>query len=188
MPEPVDVVVCEMLHVGLLREKQVEVIQSFKTRYQARFGPALPLFVPEASFQAFQPVQQTFEMHGYYAPVLFFQQPGATHERTRELAPPTLFQTVQYEKELPDECSWAGTFSIGEAGTLNALRFVTKNVLAVLLDEQRTVDWFNQYLILPLEDPFSVEAEDSINIRFGYRPGAQIEDLANSLEVGRASP
>ena len=29
-PEPIDVVICEMLHVGLLREKQLEVIDAFK--------------------------------------------------------------------------------------------------------------------------------------------------------------
>jgi hypothetical protein len=35
-PEPVDVVICEMIHVGMLREKQVEVIESFKRRYTER--------------------------------------------------------------------------------------------------------------------------------------------------------
>jgi type I protein arginine methyltransferase len=184
-PEPVDVVVCEMLHVGLLREKQVEVIDAFKRRYRAEFGPALPVFVPEASIQALQPVQQTFETYGFYAPVPFFQQPGVVHEATQELAPPVLFQTVDYGKELPGECAWDGTLAVHQAGTLNAVRFVTKNVLAVLLDEQRTVDWFNQYLILPLDKPLAVEAGDTLAARFAYRPGAQIEELAASLEVER---
>ena len=181
-PEPVDVVVCEMLHVGLLREKQVEVIASFKKRYQAKFG-ALPTFVPEASIQGLQPVQQTFESHGLYAPAPFFQQPDAIQEKTRELAPPTLFQTVDYAKELPAECAWDGELSIAEAGVLNALRFVTKNVLAILLAGGRTIDWFNQYLILPLDEPIEVAPGDSVGVRFGYKPGAQIEDLAASLTV-----
>ena len=37
-PEPVDVVICEMLHVGMLREKQIPVIDSFKQRYLEKFG------------------------------------------------------------------------------------------------------------------------------------------------------
>ncbi|MFN9977392.1 MAG: methyltransferase domain-containing protein, partial [Phycisphaerae bacterium] len=37
-PEPVDVVICEMLHVGLLREKQLQVIRDFKDRYLRAFG------------------------------------------------------------------------------------------------------------------------------------------------------
>jgi protein arginine N-methyltransferase 1 len=49
--EPVDVVICEMLHVGMLREKQIAVIDSFKQRYRAKFGEKLPRFIPEAFFQ-----------------------------------------------------------------------------------------------------------------------------------------
>ena len=45
--EPVDVVVCEMMHVGQLRERQVEVIGDFKRRYRERFGGPLPRFIPE---------------------------------------------------------------------------------------------------------------------------------------------
>ena len=57
-PEPVDVVICEMIHVAMLREKQVEVIESFKRRYLERFGGQLPVFLPEAVIMAVQPVQQ----------------------------------------------------------------------------------------------------------------------------------
>jgi type I protein arginine methyltransferase len=185
-PEPVDVVICEMLHVGLLREKQVEVIASFKERYQARFGPDLPVFVPEASILALQPVQQTFEVHGFYAPVLFFQQPGVVHDATRELAQPALFQTVDYRKDLPGQCAWDGTITVEEPGMWNAIRFVTKNVLAILVNEQRTVDWFNQYLILPLDEPLDVLAGDAFSVSFSYRVGAQIDELASSLTVQRA--
>jgi protein arginine N-methyltransferase 1 len=182
-PEPVDVVVCEMLHVALLREKQVEVIASFKKRYSAKFGPTLPRFVPEASIQGVQPVQQEFVNHGFYAPVLFFQQPGAIHENSTELAEPTLYQTVDYGSELPRECAWQGTLTMAQTGTLNALRFVTKNVLAILVDEQRTVDWFNQYLIAPLDRPFEVQAGDQVRVGFKYAVGGQLEELTGSLTV-----
>ena len=32
-PEPVDVVICEIINVAMLREKQIEVIENFKRRY-----------------------------------------------------------------------------------------------------------------------------------------------------------
>ena len=54
--KPVDVVVCEMLHVGLLREKQAQVIAAFKQNYTKTFGKKLPIFVPEASILMAQPV------------------------------------------------------------------------------------------------------------------------------------
>ena len=65
-PEPVDVVICEMLHVGLLREKQAEVIDAFKRNYTAKYGRQLPVFIPGAVLQAVQPVWQDFNFEGYY--------------------------------------------------------------------------------------------------------------------------
>jgi SAM-dependent methyltransferase len=67
-PERVDVVICEMIHVAMLREKQIPVIASFKERYLTRFGKPLPSFVPEALIQAVQPVEHDFNFDGYYAP------------------------------------------------------------------------------------------------------------------------
>jgi protein arginine N-methyltransferase 1 len=73
-PEPVDVVICEMIHVGMLREKQVEVIESFKRRYLERFGGPLPVFLPEAVIMAVQPLQQEYDFEGFYAPIVQFQE------------------------------------------------------------------------------------------------------------------
>ena len=47
-PEPVDVVICEMLHVAMLREKQLDVIEQFKQGYTQKFGDKLPRFVPDS--------------------------------------------------------------------------------------------------------------------------------------------
>ncbi|MBV8635087.1 MAG: methyltransferase domain-containing protein, partial [Burkholderiaceae bacterium] len=67
-PEPVDVVICEMIHVAMLREKQVEIMESFKPRYLARFGGPLPKLMPTAVLMAVQPLQQDYHFEGYYAP------------------------------------------------------------------------------------------------------------------------
>ncbi|WP_447975443.1 methyltransferase domain-containing protein [Nitrospira sp. Kam-Ns4a] len=176
-PEPVDLVICEMLHVGLLREQQIPVLASFKARYLGRFGGPLPTFVPEATLQAVQPVQQCFDFHGYYAPTVLFQDPTVTQPATRELGEPALFQRIIYEEPLPDRCAWDGLLTVRVAGTLNALRFATKNLLAILVNEGRTVDWFNQYLIVPLPEPLAVQPGDRVGVRFAYRPGDPLDAL-----------
>jgi protein arginine N-methyltransferase 1 len=76
-PERVDVVVCEMLQVAMLREKQLQVIESFKQRYLAEFGGELPKFIPDSSLMTVQPVKQCYEFAGYHAPIPMFQAPGA---------------------------------------------------------------------------------------------------------------
>lgn len=182
-PEPVDVVICEMLHVGMLREKQVPVMNSFKQRYLEKFGAPLPLFVPEAFIQAVQPVHQSFDFNGYYAPVPSLQDPSAKHQRTTELAEPVLFQMASYSESLPAGCAWQGEISIAQGGSLNALRFITKNVLTILEEEQRSIDWFSQYLILPLTNPLEVSSGQRISVAFSYTLGDPISTLKPVVEV-----
>jgi protein arginine N-methyltransferase 1 len=182
-PEPVDVVICEMLHVGLLREKQVSVIDSFKQRYVRRFGDRLPTFIPDTSLLAVQAVEQSFDFGGYHATIPIFQSPAPTHEGTTHLGDPVIYNTVSYDEPLPSQFDWKGVLPIKQDGTLNALRLVTKNLLAMVLEEQRAIEWFNQYLILPLAKPLAVKAGEQVGIKMAYCPGGSLESLAESLSV-----
>lgn len=186
-PEPVDVVICEMLHVGMLREKQIPVIESFKRRYLEKFGEPLPRFVPEAFIQAVQPVQQSFDFDGYYAPTPFFQTPVAEQPRTIDLAAPAVYQLACYGESLPADCSWQGEITVERSGQLNALRFITKNVIAIDEAAQYTVDWFSQYLIVPLAEPLAVETGQRVTVCFAYRPGDQIAALKPGVTLIRQS-
>ena len=185
-PEPVDVVICEMLHTGLLREKQMPVIDSFKKRYLEKFGGSLPIFVPEASIQAVQPIQQDFYFDGFYAPTILFQDPCSIQERSKGLANPEVFQTLSYDEPFSQTCHWDGKITMTENGELNALRLVTKNILAINLAAGNTVDWHTQYIVLPLSTPLSVAAGDHVFIRFNYQGGDAINALTDSLEVCHA--
>lgn len=182
-PEPVDVVICEMLHVGMLREKQVPVLASFKQRYLEKFGAPLPLFIPEAFIQAVQPVEQSFDFCGYYAPVPSLQDPSALQPRTCELAEPLVFQTGCYRAALPMDCNWRGKITLTEGGQLNALRFITKNILTIIEEEQRSVDWFSQYLILPLTDALPVSAGQTVSVEFSYTLGNPIATLTPAVAL-----
>ncbi len=183
-PEPVEVVICEMLHVGLLREKQVEVIQSFKDRYWECYG-ALPQFIPGAAIQAVQPISCPFQYLGYHAPAPVFQDPLVKWDDVVELGQPVLYQMFQYDCGIPEKCLCDGEIQISADGEWNALRFITKNVLAIEPDgECLPIEWFNQYLILPLAEPVSVRAGEKKKLSFSYLPGGSIESLADSIQIG----
>ncbi|MDP2222794.1 methyltransferase domain-containing protein [Nitrosomonas sp.] len=182
-PEPVDVVICEMLHTGLLREKQMPVIDSFKKRYWEKFGSPLPVFVPEASIQAIQPIEQNFHFEGFYAPTILFQDPCAIQERSKSLGNPEVFQLLSYAEPFSQTCHWDGEIIIAEDGQLNALRLITKNILAINMLTHSTVDWHTQYIIVPLSTPIAVSKGDHISIRFSYQGGAPLNALSDSLEV-----
>ena len=178
-----DGVICEMIHVALLREKQVEVIEAFKKRYRERFGGAMPVFVPEAVIMAVQPVQQHYTFHGFNAPIVQFQEGTIGWTRGVELAEPAVYATIDFERQNAMDIAWEGSFTLTRAGNLNALRFVTKNVLAVVKETGSTIDWLNHYMTLPLPEPCAVKAGDGVDVSFAYRAGGSIESLQAALRA-----
>jgi len=182
-PEPVDVVICEMIHVAMLREKQVDMIEAFKLRYSRRFGGMLPIFIPEAVIMAVQPLQQDYDFHGYYAPIIQFQRPQVIQAESTELAAPTVYSTLDFSNPSTSEINWQGSFILIQDGTVNALRFITKNILALLHEQASTIDWLIEYLVLPLETSVTGKEGDVVQISFNYRAGGSIRSLENSMKV-----
>ena len=181
-PEPVDVVICEMLHVGLIREKQLAVLKSFKERYQQAYGPRLPRFIPDTSLLAVQPIEQDFCFGGYHAPVPMFEPPGPHMEQCR-LAEPQIYQTIDYAQPYPLEFAGQHEFVAQRAGRFNAVSFLTNNFLGFVLREQRGITWFMNQLILPIPEAVDVTAGDRISLAFQYQAGCPIESLQASLAV-----
>jgi protein arginine N-methyltransferase 1 len=187
-PEPVDIVICEMIHVGMLREKQVEVIESFKRRYLARFGGPLPVFLPEAVIMAVQPLQQEYDFEGFHAPIVQFQPTNVIAPGTVELAQPAVYSVMDFTAPVDSLIAWEGQFLVEKPGRLNALRFITKNVLSIIEERGTTIDWLNHYMMLPLAMPLDVQAGDVVQVAFAYRAGGSIPSLEASIRaavVGR---
>lgn len=182
-PEPVDVVICEMIHVAMLREKQVEVIEAFKQRYRRRFGEQLPLFVPEAVIMAVQPLQQEYDFFGFHAPIVQFQRPQVIQQESTELAAPAVYGVLDFSQAVSRDIRWQGNFVMEQDGLVNALRFVTKNILAVQVERGSTIDWLNDYLVLPLAEPVEVRAGDSLHVEFAYRAGGSLQSLGKNMRA-----
>lgn len=187
-PESVDVVICEMIHTAMLREKLVAVLESFKRRYLERFGEPLPRFMPEAVLMAVQPIQQDYCFQGFNAPIIQFQRTDVIQTGTQELAPPAIYATLDFAQENDLFIDWAESFNISADGTVNALRFITKNILAMPARlspslNDSTVEWLNHYLVLPLSEPCDVHMGESLNVSFRYQMGGPISSLRNSLRT-----
>lgn len=180
-PCPVDVVICEMLHTAMLREKQLTVIAAFKERYLAKFGGPLPRFLPEAAVMAVQPVMTDYEFHGYAAPIPMFVD-ATNARRTRNLAAPALYSVFSYADDYATQFAVDQTVTIEHTGTLNSLRFITKNPLAILEDEGRSIDWDMQDLIIPLATPIAVTAGDTLRLAFTYDAGDSILAISEAID------
>jgi protein arginine N-methyltransferase 1 len=182
-PEPVDVVICEMIHVAMLREKLLEVIDNFKQRYLAKFGGPLPIFMPEAIVMAVQPMQQEYIFEGYNAPIVQFQETNAIYTGSVPMAEPAVYSIIDFVAPIDLIISWQGSFTMATDGNLNALRFITKNILSVVQQQNATIDWLNHYMVLPLPANLAVKAGDIVDVSFRYRGGASIASLQNGLQA-----
>lgn len=182
-PEPVDVVICEMIHVAMLREKQVEMIEAFKARYRQRFGDKLPVFIPTAVIMAVQPLQQDYNFSGFHAPIIQFQRVYAEHPGSIELAPPQTYSVLDISQPTSREIAWEGTFKLEQDGAVNALRFFTKNVLAIDQLHATTIDWVIDYLVLPLARSIAAKAGDELQVSFSYLAGNSIQSLEKNIRA-----
>ncbi len=186
-PEPVDLVICEMLHSALLREKQVEVIEAFRKAHFDQFG-SIPKFMPNATLIAVQPVNQRYDFYGYYAPVPFFQSAYHTTQDCQALGDPAVYKIVDYHNACEESYKSKVSIVINQDCELNALRFITKSLMSMNFNTGETVDWHNQHLVLPLPRTYSVKEGQTINLSFTYRPGDSIEVLQNSLNIKLINP
>jgi len=183
--EPVDVVICEMLHVAMLREKQLQVIDAFKRNYRRRFGPsaAYPRFIPEASILMWQPIYQMFDFAGYWAPIPMFQPPLLVSERTTEVASLDPYASIDYQADYSLHFDCRQTLCAAQEGSINAIRFVTQNVLVVDVAQQNAITWPNQFLVLPLPEAVAVRQGQQLEVSFCYDSGAPLEQLSESLQL-----
>jgi type I protein arginine methyltransferase len=186
-PTPVDVVICEMLHVCLLREKQLGVINAFKRSYLEAYGPELPVFIPEVTNMMVQPVGHSFSFLGYNAPVPVFQHPSLDNNSTPELGELVSYAQVFYGQPYTEVFDCDLTLTILEPGELTALRFVTQSLLAEIAEPQSYRFWANQFLVLPIENPMPVNASDILRVRFKYAAGDPLEQLSETLQVEAVS-
>jgi protein arginine N-methyltransferase 1 len=63
------------------------------------------------------------------------------------------------------------------------MRFVTKNILAVVAERSTTIDWLNHYMTLPLANPVKAREGDVLQVSFQYRAGGSIPSLQASLRA-----
>jgi predicted RNA methylase len=178
--EPVDVVICEMLHSALLREKQLSVIDRFKKNYLQRFS-TLPRFLPEATILGAQPLSHNYDYLGYRAAVPVFQDAATPSDRSIALAPARSYAVLDYAQDLSGRIAASLNFQISEECEVNAVRFITRNLLVIGQGGHPGIDWHNQHLVLPLNEPVRAPAGCNIEVTFSYQSGAGLDALAQDL-------
>lgn len=178
--QPVDFVICEMLHSALLREQQLHIIHGFKERHVKRFG-SVPRFIPEATLMGAQPVLVDYCFQGYVAKVPFFMDAAIESNRLQTMAPLSNYAGIDYSTEFALQFNTELLFRINQNCAINAVRFATRNLLAIAPKQSNSIDWYNQHLIAPLRSTVLASLGDEIKIIFDYKAGGSIDSLVQSL-------
>lgn len=132
---------------------------------------------------AVQPLQQSYQFFGFNAPIIQFQRPDAPQDGTIELATPAVYSILDFTQPTAQEIMWEGSIRLVQDGTVNALRFVTKNILAVVAERSTSIDWLNDYLVLPLAEPVEGKAGDELRISFRYMTGDSLQSLEKNIRI-----
>ncbi len=179
---PVDIVLCDTLEPLLLCSRQISLISAFKRNYEEKFGgEEIPVILPEATLLAVQAVQYQFDS----ARTPVSSDPYSADASIIELSNPIVYSTFQYRDPLPLDFSWSGNLALVREGTLTGLRFITKNVLAILIEANTAVDWHNEYITIPVTVDVVVKSEEIVRVTFRHEAGGSLEDLAATIEVSR---
>ena len=180
-PEPVDVVICDMIHAAIILENNINAMESFKKRYIKRFGASLPRMVPTAILMAVQPLQQNYSFDGFSTPMAIIQDAPANLSGAVVMATSQLFGINDMDKDTSQDVAWEGNFVIENNGTVNSLQFIRKKVLAIVKETMTTIDCPNQYISFPLEKPINVLIGETLKISFVYRSVDHITSLQVNL-------
>ena len=180
--EVVDIVLCEHLHPALVEAPQIALADDFRQRHEQRFGRT-PRFLPDTSLLAVQPVEQDYDFYGCNIAQALYQQTEIQQTRTTGLGDPAIYHIVEYHLPASRLMRADFVFAAQADGRLNALRFISKHLLAIDAAEQRSIDWHSPYLVLPLPTPISLQAGDRLRLRFAYLAGAPLPFLSESLWV-----
>lgn len=173
-PEPVQVVICEMLHVALVNEQQVQVMNHLHRQVGA--FKAIPMGV----VNLIEPVEVDFRVRGFELPFMRYQAYGVQDPAVRALVrEPRAYWQADFYGVVDEQIDQTVTMVAEASGTCNAIRLTTIAVVDALADDDGQFNrWALQQLIVPLERPVALKPGDSLELRVLYSTGCDLGELS----------
>lgn len=180
-PEPVDVVVCEMLHAALAVEQQVPVLNAVR-RGLAKAFPGHPFrVIPQEAVSYCQLLEADFTYHGYLAPFVRLGDTYHADPSIRPLSGLTPYHHADFAGPVAPGVDAAVALTADAAGTVNAVRLLTQAVLGYdesAPTDERLIDWYVNYVVIPLAAPLAAQSGDRFAATLAYRLGCELDEIA----------
>jgi hypothetical protein len=179
-PEETDVVICEMLHVGLIVEPQVPVLNALRSTLN-RTQPNRPYrVIPSEVVNYCQLVNEQSDFYGYRVPMVRFGNTYAADPSLTVLSELVQYAHVSLSAMVDPSLDTAVDVPATVAGTVNAIRMLTQAVLWI--DEtqppgHQLIDWFLYFLVVPLEHEIPVTVGQAVKVSVTCTWGSPLEEL-----------
>jgi predicted RNA methylase len=181
----VDVVLCEMMHVALVEEQQIPVLNSVRKHLEERY-PGHPFAViPQAAVNYVQLVQNNWDYYGFKAPFPRMGSAYANDPYALPLSQPTPYLTVDFNQPGPEHIAAMANVEVTGYGNANAVRLTTQTILNY--DEskpeaERMLDWYMHFLVLPLPTEQEVEPRNRFIASLEYDAGCPTDAIAMEVK------
>jgi hypothetical protein len=185
-PEPVDVVVCEMLHAALAVEQQAPVLNAVR-RGLAKAFPDHPFrVIPQEAVSYCQLLEADFTYHGYLAPFVRLGDTYHADPAIRPLSGLVPYHHADFGGLVKPDVDAEVSLAADGVGTVNAVRLLTQAVLSY--DEsapadERLIDWYVNYVVIPLPGPLDAQPGASFAVKLGYRLGCALDQISVHVRV-----
>ncbi len=173
-PEPVHGVVCEMMHVGLLKEPQVPVMNAVHNTLKKN-QPGKPYTVfPTLGLSSVTLLQYDFTRHGYKARFPHYLSAVGQQKYMTNLSAPVAYWEADFQDYVNPKLQAKVAGSVLQDGTLNALCMNTTAVFfknPKLPIKEETLLWNLYGFIYPLEREIQVKRGSEFQVEISYVAG-----------------
>ena len=176
-PAPIDVVICEMLHVALANEPQVAVMRAVRDRLAAAQDVAGLRILPFAAVSAAQLMAVDYTYDGLEIPLIRSNNPYLEDPRLQAVSEPLTYWVCYMDRPEP-AVDVVVPLVAARAGRVNAVQLITKAVLTPQFDAPDN-DWYLFQLQVPVPARELAEGE-AAPLRITYAAGCPVEAIAIS--------
>lgn len=174
-PVPIDVVICEMLHVALANEPQVAVMRAVLANLAAGQDVAGLRILPFAVVSAAQLMEVDYAYEGLDIPLIRSCNPYVEDPRLAPVSDPATYWVCHMHDPEP-AVDVVVPLTPGRAARVNAIQLITKAVLTPDVAAPAN-DWYLFQLQIPIA-PRDVAAGEPVAVRIAYEAGAPVEAIA----------
>lgn len=170
LPEKVDLLICEMLDTGLIKEQLIQVQNCILPKLTHKNTLMIPSRVFTYALLSFT----DFNFSGYYLPLPHFET-KEVRKTTEYFSAPALYHTVSMNRENSPHVNAKVSIPVIKTGIVNSIKIITETEVcqgSLCLPSS----WFNPPLILPVE-PVEVNQGDNITLKIAYTLGGGLKTL-----------